>query len=125
MSPLRFNFVFCIQNIQYAENIIRYVIMYYDIYVYICIYIYVYIYNDMYNVLYDLRNTAYWIVINKSLSEATRSNFRNTLIQWTLYIFYWINMFLKLLLVASLSDLFITMQYAVFRIYIYIPLIYS
>ena len=33
---------------------------------------------------------------------------------WTLYIFYWIKVFLKLLFAVSFSELFITIQYAVF-----------
>ena len=33
-----------------------------------------YVHNDMQNVLNDLRNTAHWIVINKSLNETAKSN---------------------------------------------------
>ena len=39
---------------------------------------------------------------------------------WTLYICYWINEFFKLPFAVSFSDLFITIQYAVCRLYIYI-----
>ena len=49
--------------------------------IYLCICKYMYVHNDTINVLSDLRNTAYWIVINKSLSETAKSNFEDTLIQ--------------------------------------------
>ena len=49
-------------------------------------YVYVYIYRsenhcDTLNVLSDLRNIAYWTVINKTLNETAKGNFKNTLIQ--------------------------------------------
>ena len=47
---------------------------------------YIYIYNDTYNVLIGLRNTAYWIVVNKTLNETAKGNVKNT--------FYWIKVFL-------------------------------
>ena len=52
-------------------------------YMYICTYVHIYIctYNDTQNVLNDLRNSAYWIVLNKTLSETAKGNFKNTLIQ--------------------------------------------
>ena len=34
--------------------------------------IYTYIYNDTSNVLNHLQNTAYWIVINKTLNETAK-----------------------------------------------------
>ena len=48
-------------------------------------YIYMYIHSDTQDVLSDLRNTAYWIAINKSLNETAKSNFKNTLIQYNAY----------------------------------------
>ena len=48
-------------------------------YIYICIYIH--IYSDKYDVQSDLRNTAYWFAINKTLRETAKGNFKNTLIQ--------------------------------------------
>ena len=44
---------------------------------YIYIYIYIYMYNDTYYVLSVLRNTAYWIAINKTAKD----NITNTLIR--------------------------------------------
>ena len=56
-----------------------YVYMHMYIYMFMCIYIYMH--NDTQNVHIDLRNTAYWTVINKSQNETAKSNLKNTLIQ--------------------------------------------
>ena len=86
---------------------IRYIVTYYDMFIYM--------HCDTQNVLSDIRNTAYWIVINKSLNETTKSNLKNTLIQ------YWYKVFLKLLFVASFTDLYIYIYiYEKLCIYIYI-----
>ena len=42
--------------------------------------LYIYIYNDRQNVLNDLRNTAYWIVKNKTLNETAKGNFKNDVV---------------------------------------------
>ena len=38
----------------------------------ICMRIYIYIYSDTYDVANGLQNTAYWILMNKSLNETVR-----------------------------------------------------
>ena len=42
----------------------------------------IYIYNDMQNVIRDLRNTAYWIVINKSINETAKRMFKDNPIEY-------------------------------------------
>ena len=39
-----------------------------------------YIYSDTEDALSDLRNTAYWILINKSLNETAKGNFKKTVL---------------------------------------------
>ena len=86
------------------------------IYSLLCI-LYIYIYrSEIHN---DLRNTAYWIVKNKTLNETAKG--------WTLYIFYWIKVFLKLPFAVSFSVLFYIYiyihtlcMYLILCIYIYI-----
>ena len=53
--------------------------------------------------------------VNFSWRPTTDEDHRCGRIFWTLYIFYWIKVFFKLLFAVSLSDLFIAIQYAVFR----------
>ena len=44
-------------------------------------YIYIYRERDTQDVINDRRNTAYWIVINKTLNETVKGNIKDTLIQ--------------------------------------------
>ena len=44
-----------------------------------------YMHSDTQNVINGLQNTAYWIVIKKTLNEAAKGNLKNSSIQYNIY----------------------------------------
>ena len=91
-----------------------YVHIYMQIYVYVCVYIYMNICEHYVN-----SGHSYFTLLRSyvdfSWRRDTDGDRRCGRKFWTLYIFHWIKLFLKLPFAVSFSVLFITIQYAVFR----------
>ena len=75
-TSILFNTFFVAKN----HKILLLYIMYFALLSY-CHYVCIYISNDAQDVVNNLRNTAYWIVIYKSINETAKHKFKDTLIQ--------------------------------------------